>query len=91
MRVDDETLFRRDLGCYAVEVRYDFVERKGALVMGWRGCCDMTGCIAFFVRIDPEVRKIETFQIPGEDPSEPWKVDTWYKLLAEGWRALPPY
>ena len=38
-------------------------ERSGRLDMEEHCCCDMTGCIAFFEAIDPEVQKIETFSV----------------------------
>jgi hypothetical protein len=77
-----ETPFHRDLQCFVAEIRYDFILKYGTVVIDDHGCTDMSGCIAFFERIDPAVRFIQTHS--GGRP------DTAYKRNAvDQWEAIP--
>jgi hypothetical protein len=42
-------------------IHYDRESRVGELVMPTGCCCDMTGAIRLFERIDPDVEQIQTF------------------------------
>ena len=57
----------RELQCEPISVHYDFVARIGRLNMADGDCCDMTGCISFFKRMDQDVRRIETFSANRAD------------------------
>jgi hypothetical protein len=71
--------FRTDLHCNVAGLAYDFETRAGTLHMASNECCDMTGCIALFKRIDTGVKRINT--IAGSNP------DTIYIMEANGWQA----
>jgi hypothetical protein len=43
------------------EIRYNFLEREGSILMPEMSCVDMRSAIAFFKKIDPEVRTILSF------------------------------
>lgn len=55
------------LQCGAKSIRYDFDTKTGQLFMEEGDCCDMSGCIKFFERIDEKVSRIETFSGSAED------------------------
>lgn len=79
-KTDGDGIFHSGLQCNVVSLTYDFCQQVGRLRMEDYSCCDMTGCIALFEKIDPEVRKIKTFS--GE------KRDTEYvRQPRGGWRA----
>jgi hypothetical protein len=44
---------------WAIPRGLGFREQRGRLDMETLCCCDMSGCIAFFEAIDPEVEEIE--------------------------------
>ena len=67
------------LMCNAKTIQYDFDKKTGTLIMLDGDCCDMSGCIAFFEMIDPDVRPIAT--ISGTAP------DTSYVRTGSGWVA----
>jgi hypothetical protein len=67
-------MLRRD------KVSYDFRERCGRLDIEGGDCCDMSGCIAFFKAIDPDVQTIDTFS--GSER------DTGYVKRSWGWQAV---
>ena len=71
---------RSDFQCDVESVAYDFQTRTGTLRMAADNCCDMGGCIAFFVRVDPAVSRIETFS--GSSP------DTIYARTRGHWNAV---
>lgn len=74
--------FHAQLQCFVAEIRYDFIQKFGTVVIDESGCTDMGGCIAFFERIDPTVRCIQTYS--GN------RSDTTYRLNAVGeWEASP--
>jgi len=69
------------LGADVTGIEYSFVSHAGRLYMAPGDCCDMTDCINYFRRIDPEVERIRTFS-GIED-------DTTYRRLSDGrWEAL---
>lgn len=55
-----EDNYSMELDCYVVSLEYSFQTRTGTLVMKEGSCTNMTGCIALFRRIDPDVRAIAT-------------------------------
>ena len=59
-----------------------YATQVGALQMPPDTCCDMSGCIALFERIDVDVTRIET--MAGSKP------DMIYRRTSEGWRADMP-
>ncbi|MFZ0916675.1 MAG: hypothetical protein WAN04_07255, partial [Candidatus Udaeobacter sp.] len=65
-----------------VRITYDFEQCAGKLYQDMLCYCDMTECIEFFKRVDPEVRKIQTY-VAGEE-------DTAYWLKHGGWIATRP-
>jgi hypothetical protein len=49
------------LGTSVTGMEYNFQSRAGRLYMDRGCCCDMTDCINYFRRIDPDVTSIRTF------------------------------
>ena len=43
------------------EIQYSFIKREGSILMPELSCVDMKSAIAFFKKIDPEVRTILSF------------------------------
>jgi len=80
IRRTDWGISHADLMCEPVKVEYDFVKRRGFLYMADGDCCDMTGCILLFSRMDQDVERIDT--ISGDKPS------TSYVLSNGNWRAF---
>lgn len=77
-----EAPFHPELQCFVVEIRYDFAQKFGTVVISHSGCTDMGGCTAFFERIDPTVRCIQTYS--GN------RADTVYRRNAvDQWEAVP--
>lgn len=75
----DNAVDHIELQCAVYDITYNFPTRTGVLLMEDGNCCDMSGCIAFFQRIDPEVTSI--FTKAGNEP------DTTYVKTADGWIA----
>ncbi len=67
------------LWCFVESVHYSVSDRCGTLRMSDLSACDMEECIALFERIDPDVKRIETWA--GDQP------DTLYCKRADGWEA----
>jgi hypothetical protein len=67
------------LCCVVRSLEYDFQQRRGALRMPSRNCCDMRACIDLFERVDPKVSLIETFS--------GGKRDTQYVRRGSHWSA----
>jgi hypothetical protein len=65
--------------CSLEAMVYDFVCHAGVAHFPDGKCCDMSGCIAFFEKIDPKVVTIQTYS--GAKP------DVLYRKRAEGWTA----
>lgn len=74
-----ELRFIEDVQCFVSELRYDYTTKTGTLVLGRNSATDMSGCIALFKRIDPEVTDILTLE--GKKP------DTSYHLIGGKWQA----
>ena len=55
----DGEAYHHGLQCSVRSASYSFRERRGRLDMETLCGCDMSGCIAFFEAIDPEVEEIE--------------------------------
>lgn len=70
---------RADLQTSVLAVHYDFLTRTGTLHMAPQCTTDMTGAIALFTAIDPDVQRIET--IAGDH------LDTAYVYTAGGWES----
>jgi hypothetical protein len=71
------------LATYVLRVEYEFADRVGCLFQEDRCCCDMTACIEFFKKIDPQVRYIRTMAGDEEDTS--------YRRGSDGrWQAFLP-
>lgn len=62
-------------------IKYDFIAFSGHLFMDADCCCDMTECIEFFKRIDPNVIYILT--------TADREHDTSYRLIDGQWVATP--
>ncbi|MDX0897453.1 hypothetical protein GOD90_10665 [Sinorhizobium medicae] len=62
-----ETVDNPELMCTVYGLSYNFVTRAGLLVMGEGNCCDMSGCINLFQRIDPNVQRISTVAWNAQD------------------------
>lgn len=72
-------VWREDLKTSVTKLAYDFAARTGTLSLPPLCCTDMTGAIALFQRIDPQVEQIETFA-GGQR-------DTTYALVFGQWQA----
>ncbi len=73
-------MFRNDLGCEVSNLEYDFDTKKGKLTMESGQCCDLSGCISIFEKIDQNVEIIETFS--GD------KSDTIFKRVNGDWQSV---
>lgn len=86
------------LMCHVEMLAYDFERRLGNVHFPFGHCCDMTGCIEFFKRIDPNVAAIVTFSGPYEDtryvlipPESRHRVEAaGHSLSCGGWLAILP-
>jgi hypothetical protein len=83
---EDGDIYRADVVCYVKELHYDFVNRRGVLMMGEDSCTDMMGCIRLFQSIDQHVEGIVTVQTPPEGD----RRDTSYRLVDGEWVAFDP-
>jgi len=72
----------KNFWCDVRSVSYDFRKKTGTLGMAPYHCCNMSACIAFFCRIDPAVKRIDTFS--GKVP------DTIYCRSGKEWKAFMP-
>jgi hypothetical protein len=74
--------FHPDMQCFVAEIRYDFLQRVGTVVIEDGGCTDMGGCTSFFEQIDPTVRFIQTYS--GGRPDTAYRrnvVDQWEAFI----------
>ena len=76
----NQPTYHPELQCAVHGLDYDFTTRTGTLHMANGHCCDMSGAIAMFERIDPAV---ETIRTNAGDVS-----DTAYRRRGDGWVAL---
>lgn len=74
--------YHPEFQCSVFSISYDFPNKEGVLMMAESNCCDMDGCIAFFKRVDPNVRAIRTAAGGVED--------TMYRLDLGEWKAFLP-
>lgn len=70
------------LKCFVVSLAYGFLSRTGRLDMIADNCCDFSGCLSIFEKIDPEVDTIMTYA--GGEP------DTIYRKEGKEWNAFLP-
>lgn len=75
-------VYHPEFQCSVFGISYDFSTKHGVLNMDDSNACDMDGCTAFFERIDPAVKSIQT--IAGEIE------DTSYRLIGKEWKANLP-
>lgn len=61
------------LVCHVCRLAYNFVEKTGELWLPNGHCCDMSGCIELFQRIDEDVQKITTYS--GDKPDTIYKYN----------------
>ena len=71
--------------CFLKGLEYDFTTRMGELLMGEGSCTDMSGCIAIFTQIDPDVEIIRTWRCGKTSRIE----DTAYRKWDDKWHAIP--
>jgi hypothetical protein len=74
--------WNNDLWCHPESMEYDFKSNTGVLRMPPVECCDMSGCIKMFKKIDPRVKRINT--ISGKY----W--DMIYILTGDEWKSFLP-
>jgi hypothetical protein len=74
-QVQDLTWWHTNLMCGIEHLSYDFVGKVAVLRLPEGHCVDMDGAIKFVKRIDPQVRRIETWS--GSE------VDTLYVRMDE--------
>jgi hypothetical protein len=72
---------RQMLDASVLRLSYSFETTSGILYVEEGTCCDMTACIEFFKKIDPQVTRIAT--MAGKEP------DTSYHLRDGKWEAIP--
>jgi hypothetical protein len=75
-------VFDERLMCHVVSLAYDFRSHTGKVYLADGECCDMSGCVALFERIDPKVTAVETFS--GD------RADTVYRKAGKEWNAITP-
>ena len=80
IRDPNDEAFHSGLQCCVLLVAYDFRTRVGRLDMARGNCCDMSGAIAFFEAIDPQVIQIQTYAAA--------KRDTVYVKRRWGWQSI---
>ena len=56
-----DKIYRDDVQCFVRELRYDFGQRMGRLMLEDGSCADMRGCIELFKKIDAKVQAIATY------------------------------
>lgn len=70
------------LKCNVISLAYDFRTHTGQLYLLDGDCCDMTGCVALFEKIDRKVKAINTYSGDQED--------TMYRKEGKEWNAFLP-
>nr|WP_157808485.1 hypothetical protein [Brucella intermedia] len=80
--MSDEPYYHDGMQCYVNCIHYDFHTKTGTVFMEEDACTDMSGCIAFFERIDPYVMTVRT--LAGEEE------DTIYQRCPGHWSAFTP-
>lgn len=77
-----DQIYRDDVQCFVRELRYDFSQRMGHLMLGDRSCTDMRGCINLFKKIDPDVQGIATYAAGKRDTAYVLKDGKWEARVA---------
>jgi hypothetical protein len=75
-------MFLAEMQAIVESIQYDFRRRVGVVDVAAGGCTDMSGAIAFFTRIDPAVRRIETLSdyvpdtvyVRTDDTGDTWEA-----------------
>lgn len=70
-------MWNKQLACYVKSISYDYDAKRGRLNMEEGNCCDMSGCIDLFTRIDPDVNRIHTYAGKMPDTDYIHKHDKW--------------
>ncbi|WP_247997509.1 hypothetical protein [Brucella tritici] len=78
----DSPYYHEGMQCYVNSIHYDFHTKTGTVFMAEDSCTDMSGCIAFFERIDPQALLVRT--LAGEED------DTVYRRGPRRWSAFAP-
>jgi hypothetical protein len=78
-----EMPYRQDVQCVVEKLEYDFDAKIGVLQLGEHDCTDMSGCIALFKKIDPDVVEIRTFAAKRKDTSYHFDGQQWRSVRAE--------
>ena len=72
-----------ELMCGVKSLRYDFDKKIGELLMDDGSCCDMSGCVGMFLRIDPAVIRIQTVSGKTKDTTyERKRNGEWDAIMA---------
>jgi hypothetical protein len=72
------------------EIQYSFIKREGSILMPELSCVDMKSAIAFFKKIDPEVRTILSFNNGRPDMRYEKEGKKWVALrYAKDKRVIP--
>lgn len=79
MTCNESLYYNRELMSYVRRIEYDYALQCGNVYMPASGCTDMAGAINLFTRIDPNVRRIDTFA--------DGVLDTQYKFQHGKWGA----
>lgn len=77
-----DRIYRDDVQCFVRELRYDFAQRMGHLILEDGSCTDMRGCIELFKKIDPEVQAIATYAGGKRDTGYLFKDGKWESRVA---------
>jgi hypothetical protein len=79
--------------CSVLGISYDFALRTGDIHFPGGCCCDMQGCVAFFLSIDPEVRLIRTWSGDRRDTAYSSGLSgrrSWTALTSSGYCGRKP-
>ena len=80
----DPMVFDERLRCGVLSLSYDFQSLTGNIYFPDGHCCDFSGCIGIFTKIDPRVLTVKTHA--GDAP------DTEYRRAIGGkWKAIVPH
>lgn len=67
--------------CFVRGLSYHFSDKHGTVYMDSDSCVDMSGCIAVFTQIDPEVERISTI---NETDDGVYRLDASYRRKSNG-------
>jgi hypothetical protein len=77
-----DPIYRDDVQCFVRELRYDFKQRMGHLMLEYGACTDMRGCINLFKKIDTDVQAIATYAGGRRDTAYLLKDGKWESRVA---------